>query len=189
MRKLVYYVGTTLDGYIAGPNGEYDFLPIEPDVTEALLPELPETIPTLAREHMGLTDTPNRRFDTVLMGSASYQPGLDAGTTSPYDHLDQYVFSKSRTGEYPGVTMVRDDAVDFVADLKRRDGADIWLCGGGKLAASLAGLIDELIIKRYPLVIGAGIPLFDGPFRVSRWTPFQVQEFASGALVTRYRTT
>ncbi|WP_420075919.1 hypothetical protein ACOAKG_04090 [Streptomyces sp. JL3001] len=89
MRRLVYYVAATLDSYIAGPNGEYDFLLFEGEGRDAILAEYPETMPTPARAAFGLTDTPNRHFDTVIMGRGTYEPGLRAGMTSPHAHPSQ----------------------------------------------------------------------------------------------------
>ena len=76
--------------------------------------------------------------------------------------------------------------VEFVRQLKRAEGLDIWLCGGGKLAATLAGEIDELIIKSYPVVAGAGIPAFTGAFGPTQFTPIRRKEFDSGNQVTWY---
>ena len=79
-----------------------------------------------------------------------------------------------------------DAPLAFVRDLKQRDGLGIWLCGGGKLASALLDEIDELVVKRYPLVIGAGIPMFDGSCAVSRFAPRDTRSLASGVTVTSY---
>jgi dihydrofolate reductase len=71
-------------------------------------------------------------------------------------------------------------------ELKQQDGMGIWLCGGGKLASVLRDEIDELIIKRHPIVIGSGIPLFDGPFTPTRFTQATSQAFESGLTITTY---
>ncbi|MBE1492691.1 dihydrofolate reductase family protein [Plantactinospora soyae] len=189
MRKLTYYVGTTIDGFIAGPDGQFDFLPIEPDVQATMNAELPETVPTQFRPAVGLTDAPNLRFDTVLMGRGSYEPALREGISSPYAHLRQYVFSRTLNNSDPEVEIVSADPVSFVRQLRQQDGADIWLCGGGNLASQLRTEIDEMIIKRYPVVIGAGIPLFDGPFDPTRFAVTGTRVFDSGAAVTTYTRT
>lgn len=172
MRKLVYYVAVTLDGRIAGPDGEYDFFPGGDEEQAAAYSSwtnqlYPETVPTAMRAAVGLTDTPNRRFDTVLMGLGAFRPALDAGITSPYAHLRQYVVSSTlKPDTDPAVTVVPGDPLALVRELKREEDArlDIWLCGGGKLAGALLPEIDELVIKNYPVVAGAGIPAFDGAF-------------------------
>jgi dihydrofolate reductase len=148
--------------------------------------EMPETFPVQAREHFGVTDVPSKRFDTVLMGRATYEPALLAGIASPYPHLHQVVFSRTLTGTDPEVEAVSGDAADVVRDLKRQKGMDIWLCGGGTLAAQLLGEIDELVLKRYPLVIGSGIPLFAGPCDLTVFAPAATDSFDSGVAVTTY---
>ncbi|MEU6947880.1 dihydrofolate reductase family protein [Streptomyces sp. NPDC046316] len=185
MRKLIYYISATLDGYIAGPEGQYDFLPFEGEEAAAILADFPETMPTPAREPFGVADRAAQRFDTVIMGRATYDPGLKAGLTSPCAHLTQYVVSRSLVSPDPAVTVV-DDPVALVRDLKAQDGMDIWLCGGGKLAAVLRDEIDELIIKRHPIFIGSGIPLFDGPFTPTRFAPVATRAFDSGFAITHF---
>ncbi|MEU7011359.1 dihydrofolate reductase family protein [Streptomyces sp. NPDC046332] len=185
MRKLIYYISATLDGYIAGPEGQYDFLPFEGEEAAAILADFPETMPTPAREPFGVADRAAQRFDTVIMGRATYDPGLKAGLTSPYAHLTQYVVSRSLVSPDPAVTVV-EDPVALVRELKAQDGMDIWLCGGGRLAAVLRDEIDELIIKRHPILIGSGIPLFDGPFTPTRFAPVATRSFDSGFAITHF---
>ncbi len=126
------------------------------------------------------------RFDTVVMGRGTYEPGLAIGVTSPYSHLRQYVFSSALTATDPDVHVVSEDPVEFVRNLKLEDGLGIWLCGGGKLAAVLRGEIDELVIKRHPMVLGAGIPLFDGPFEPTRFRLASTQTFDAGVQFVTY---
>ncbi|MGW2013619.1 dihydrofolate reductase family protein [Streptomyces sp. NPDC001927] len=186
MRKLIYYISATLDGFIAGPEGQYDFLPFDGEEAAAILADFPETMPTPARAPFGVADRPAQRFDTVIMGRATYDPGLKAGLTSPYAHLTQYVVSRTLVSPDPAVTVV-DDPVALVRELKEQDGGlDIWLCGGGKLAAVLRDEIDELIIKRHPIFLGSGIPLFDGPFTPTRFAPVGTRSFNSGFSLTHF---
>lgn len=170
MRKLAYYVAVSIDGYIAGPGGEFDFYPGGDEkqaaaYTEWTIARYPETVPTFLRAAHGLTDTPSQHFDTVLMGLGSYRPALQAGFTSPYAHLRQYVVSSTLAPDTdPAVTVVDKDPLALVRELKQEIGQDIWLCGGGLLAGALLPEIDELIIKSYPVVAGSGIPAFNGEF-------------------------
>jgi len=159
-RKLTYYVGATLDGFIAGSQGEIDFFPIEQDVVEWIAAEYPETLPTHARQALGI-DAPNSRFDCVVQGRATYGMGLDEGITSPFAHLDQYVVSSSLgTSPDPAVTVIANDPLGAVKDLKRGDGLGVWLAGGGSVAGQLVSEIDELVVKSYPVAIGSGVPMF-----------------------------
>ncbi|MEU8364810.1 dihydrofolate reductase family protein [Nonomuraea sp. NPDC048882] len=186
MRKLVYYIATSIDGYIAGPEGEYDFYPLADDMAAYLNGEYPETVPTHIRAHVGL-DAPNKTFDTVIMGRGSYEPGLAAGVTSPYAHLRQYVVSSTiKSIDDPAVELVPDDPLGLVRRLKREDGLNIYLCGGGNLAAQLLPEIDELIVKCYPVVAGAGIPAFHGGFAPTTFTLTGTRTFSNGAVLTTY---
>ncbi|MGV9245572.1 dihydrofolate reductase family protein [Streptomyces sp. NPDC003710] len=186
MRKLTYYVAASLDGYIAGPDGGYDFFPFEGEVREAILAEYPETMPVHVRGPLGLTATPHRHFDTVIMGRGTYEPAVKAGIASPYAHLEQYVVSRTLTSADPEVEIVAEDPAALVRDLKKQEGMGIWLAGGGKLAAALRDEIDELIIKRNPVVIGTGIPLFDGPFAPTGFLPTARRSFDSGVSIVTY---
>ncbi|MDN3263431.1 dihydrofolate reductase family protein [Streptomyces sp. CSDS2] len=193
MRKLVYYVAVSLDGRIAGPGGEYDFFPAGDERQAAAYAAwtgalYPETVPTAHRAAAGLDGAPGRRFDTVVMGLGTYRPALDAGITSPYAHLRQYVVSGTLTPDVdPAVTVVPGDPLGPVRALKRESGTglDIWLCGGGKLAGALLPEIDELVIKSYPVVAGAGIPAFDGTFDPTVFDVAERTAFPNGVTLTR----
>ena len=146
MRTLTYYVAATLDGYIAGPDGEFDFFPFEGGLMEAV---------------------------------------LKVGITSPYSHLEQHVVSSALRVEDPDVQVV-SDPVALVRELKLRDGMGIWLAGGGKLAAALRDEIDELVIKRNPIVIGSGISLIEGPFTPTPFVPAWSRELDGGVRIQGY---
>ncbi|GAA3396623.1 dihydrofolate reductase family protein [Cryptosporangium minutisporangium] len=186
MRTLTYYVAASLDGYIAAPDGSYEFLPFEGEVRDAILAEYPETMPVHVREPFGLTAVPHRHFDTVLMGRGTYEPALKAGITSPYAHLKQYVVSRTLRPTDSEVEIVADDPAALVRALKKQDGMGIWLAGGGKLAAALRDEIDVLIIKHNPVVVGSGIPLFDGPFAPTNFLPTARRDFDSGVSIVTY---
>lgn len=164
MRRLVYFVSVTQDGFIAGPDGEFDFFVMTDGFAKTLNVRYPETVPTDLREAVGITEE-NKVFDTVLMGRTTYEVGLPYGVVSPYQQLEQYVFSTTLE-ELPSaeVELVRGDPVTKVRKLKAEDGRDIWLCGGGVLAGALYDEIDALILKRHPTLIGAGLPLVAGGF-------------------------
>ncbi|TYK47762.1 dihydrofolate reductase family protein [Actinomadura decatromicini] len=185
MRKLVYYVGVSIDGYIAGPGGEIDFYPLGEDMATWINERYPETLPTHIRAQVGLEDAPNKRFDTLVMGLGTYRPALDIGVNSPYAHVRQYVVSTSLDEiADPSVELVRD-GLAAVRQLKAEEGGkDVWLCGGGRLAGAVLPEIDELIVKSYPVVAGDGIPAFAGGFDPTPFTPTARESFGNGAQVT-----
>jgi dihydrofolate reductase len=131
MRTLTYYVASSIDGFIAGPGGAVDFYPAEPDLLDWISATYPETLPTPVRQALGV-DTPNRAFDTVVMGRGTYEPGPAAGFPSPYAHLKQYVFAHGVTAP-DDVTVVDGDPVELIRKLKAEDGLGIYLAGGGNL--------------------------------------------------------
>lgn len=185
MRKLVYYVGASLDGYIAGPGGEFDFYPVSEQITAWICDRYPDTVPTHVRSSLGVEGVPNKVFDTVIMGRGSYEPGLTAGVTSPFAHLRQFVVSTTLPDtEDPAITLIRTDPLALVKALKEAEGQDIWLCGGGTLAGELLPEIDELVIKRYPVVAGAGKPMIRGNFEPTLFTPTATESLSDGASIT-----
>jgi len=186
MRDVVYYVATSLDGFIARPDGDFSDFPWEDEFGAYLLEHFPETFPA----HLRTDDAPNRRFDTVLMGRATYEVGQRAGVTSPYPTLKQYLFSRTldRSPD-EAVTLVESDALEHVRELKRADGKAIWLCGGSVLAGALyaAGLIDQLVLKVNPIVLGTGIPLLGQAVSADRLELRGVKRFESGHMIADYR--
>src|SRR4051794_6185759 len=191
MRKLVYFVASTLDGFIAGPDGSVDFFPfsVDSELAQYLRAEYPETLPAAFRQAHGFDDAPNRVFDTVAMGRGTYDPALKVGITRPYRHLRQSVFSRSMASTDPQVEVVADDPVAFVRALKSEDGMDVWLCGGGELAGVLWSEIDEVVVKLNPLTAGEGIPLARRPFAPSPLTLGSVRPIRDGVVLLRYTRT
>lgn len=187
MRKLVYYVAVTLDGFIAGPDGEdpsgAEFFPITPDVIEFIVANYPETLPGPARDAMGISG-PGAHFDTVIEGRASYELGLAAGMDDAYPHLRHVVVSTTladRT-DLP-VEVVSSDPLARVRELKAEDGLDVWLVGGGTLAHAVLPEIDRLVLKVNPSVIGSGIRLFAGEFTHARFSRVDQVDLAGGVSV------
>lgn len=187
MRKLSYYIALSIDGFIAAPDGAYDFYPLSEEFVGFMAGEFPETLPTGARKALGVDEAPNSRYDTVLMGRGTYEPALLEGVTSPYAHLRQIVFSRSLAeSPDPAVEVVAGDPVAYVRELKREAGLGIYLCGGADLAGQLIDEIDELVIKSYPVVAGAGIPLFRAEFGPRSFVPTGSRSFENGTVVTTY---
>jgi dihydrofolate reductase len=185
-RKLTYYIAASLDGFIAAPDGAFDAFPMPSDVRAEMLETRPETVPTAYREPAGIADAPNRCYDTVLMGKGTYLVPFDNGDPNPYAHLRQCVFSRSlEPNEH--VEVVASDPAEFVRGLKTEAGLDIWLCGGGLLAGALIGEIDEIVVKRYPVLFGGGIPMFAGAYAPTGFTLAEHRTYDSGAAVHTYR--
>ncbi|WP_262851275.1 dihydrofolate reductase family protein [Mumia quercus] len=188
MREMTYYIGMTLDGFIAGPGDEVDFLPVSDDHTQHMKDRYPEVLPTHARQAMGVADAPHRHFDTVVMGRRTYDPALEVGITNPYAHLRTVVFSRS-LGESadPKVEVTAADPVTRVRALKAEESPyGIYLAGGGVLAGALLDEIDRMVVKKYPVVAGAGIPAFTADFRPTQLALEEVSTFDSGCAVLTY---
>jgi dihydrofolate reductase len=143
MRLLKYYVATTADGFIAHDDGSVDgFLTEGAHITDYL-----ESL---------------KAFDTALMGRATYEHGLRYGITNPYPWMKSYVFSRTMNASPDeAVQLVSSDALEFVSVLKEEAGGDLYLCGGQSLASALAPLIDEVILKVNPVLIGSGKTLLE----------------------------
>ena len=140
-RRLRYQVAATLDGFIAGPKGEYDWIVTDPSVDFAAL---------------------YREFDTAVMGRKTYEVVTAQGGQGAMPGLDVIVFSRTLPpATHPGVRVMQDDPRDVVAALKAKPGRDIWLFGGGILFRSLldAGLVDTVEVAVMPVLLGEGIPL------------------------------
>lgn len=141
MRRLRYHVAPTLDGFIAGPKGEYDWIVHDPAIDFAAL---------------------YREFDTAIMGRKTYEVVTAQGGNGAMPGLDVIVFSRTLApATLPGVRIVNRDPVEEVAALKRQPGGDIWLFGGGELFRTLldAGLVDTVELVVMPVLLGQGIPL------------------------------
>jgi dihydrofolate reductase len=142
MRPVRYNVAASLDGYIAGPAGEFDWIPVDPEVDFAAL---------------------FAKVDTVLLGRRSYEVALQGGSLPWAPGTRVYVFSRTLfAAEHQGVTLVRERAGSVVADLRAEDGeGEIWLFGGGDLFRTLlaAGQVDRVEVTVVPILLGGGVPL------------------------------
>lgn len=186
MRELTYYVAVSLDGFIAGPEGQFDAFVFEGDHMTAINTRFADAIPTSFAEALGIVQE-RSTFDTVLMGWNTYAVGLPA-MPSPYGHLRQVVFTRRDPDPVDGVEFTDRDPVDVVRELKAEDGAGIWLCGGGALAASLVGEIDRLVLKVNPVLFGDGIPLFGrSGYAPAAFARTAATAFDSGVTLLEYR--
>ena len=167
MRKLKLYIATSLDGYIAGPNGELDWLKAAGDLD------------------YGYRDF-YASIDTTLMGNATYQVTLTVDTF-PYPEKTNYIFTRSTPPDTPHVRFISGNVAAFVRALKEAPGKDIWLVGGGQINTIMlnAGLIDELILTVFPLVLGRGIPLFAPDATRSGFRTVGCETYATGLIQWR----
>jgi dihydrofolate reductase len=190
MGELTYYVAVSLDGRIAGPGDDFSAFPVEGDHIETILRDWRDTLPAHALAAHGLSPD-HSRFDAVVMGWSTYAAGFPHGVTNPYPHLDQVVATRAHAEhDLPPGVRVTADPVAEVRRLKAQDGAGIWLCGGGLLAAALVDEIDRLVLKVNPVVLGEGPGLFAGSYAPRFLERNAVTTYDSGVVVTEYvRTT
>jgi dihydrofolate reductase len=187
MRELTYYTATSLDGRIAAPDGGFDVFPTTGDHMEMVFRDWRDALPAQALRALGL-EPDRKRFGTVVMGWNTYAVGLPLGVVDPYPHLEQVVFSRSHgQAEVPAsMRVVADDPVAEVQRLKKEDSPGIWLCGGGRLAATLVDEIDRLVLKVNPIVLGDGISLFTGGYDPSAFALVASTPYRSGVVVNEY---
>lgn len=143
MRRVRFSVAVSLDGYIAGPNGESDWIVMDPEIDFGAL--------------MGA-------FDTILLGRKTYEATRQYGGGG-MPGMQAYVFSRTlRQADCPGV-IVSDDPATTLATLKSTTGKDIWLFGGGSLFGSLlaAGLVDSVELAVIPVLLGDGLSMLPSP--------------------------
>lgn len=188
MRELTYYVACSVDGFIARADGSHDGFSQDSEYFADIFASFPETVPSHLRDVMGIR-AENKWFDTVLMGRKTYEVGLKDGVTSPYSHLKQYLFSRSmKESPDKNVELVSENAVELVSSLKSESGKGIWLCGGGDLATTLFTnhLIDRLILKLNPFLIGSGIPLFSRAIQEPALEFTNCKTYKNGVLLLYY---
>ncbi|MEC5179722.1 dihydrofolate reductase family protein [Arthrobacter sp. CG_A4] len=188
MRRLVYYVATSIDGFIADPAGDVACFPVQSETLANIFARYPETCPGHLRETFGVTEAP-RRFDTVIMGRRTHAPAVAAGLASgAYPHLRQIVVAHQDLPEPSGVEVMGGDIAVQIAELKNEPGLDIWLCGGGELAGQLVDLIDEIQLKINPVLLGSGIPLFGGDARPRELQAVGIEPLPGGVNLATYLT-
>ena len=168
MRKLKLYTAASLDSYIAGLNGEIDWLAAG-----------------------GNLDYGYQEFyasiDTTLMGNSTYKL-TQTVPKFPYPDKTNYVFTRGApTPDTAHVRFVSGNIAAFVRTLKEEAGKDIWLVGGGQVNTVMLneGLIDEIILTIFPLALGEGIPLFAPGATRSVFTTVGCETYETGLIQWR----
>ncbi|NND15145.1 MAG: dihydrofolate reductase [Eudoraea sp.] len=147
MTKIVYYVASSLDGFISGPNNDISNFAGEGNGIEKYVSDL-------------------QHFDTVIMGRKTYEFGYEYGLEPgqpAYPHMKHYIFSNTLQLEnVHDLVHIEEVRIDRIHEIKESAGTDVYLCGGGQFAGWLLdqGLIDVLKLKLNPIILGDGIRLF-----------------------------
>ena len=170
MRKLIYAVGTSLDGYIARLDGSLDFLHLRP-----------------SNYSMGPFF---KTIDVGLMGRKTYEVGVRMSGGKFESHgLRCYIFSRSLPEGERGAVFVREEPRRVVEELRQKRGKDMWLIGGGELTREFLkeDLVDELYLGIVPVLIGEGIPMFAAGFPQREFTLTESEAFSGGLIVLKYK--
>ena len=171
-RRIIVHIGTSADGYIAGPDGDLEWLTSRPKPAG----------------FYGVTAF-MKSIDTKILGRKTYEMGLRLGAT--FGSGRTIVFSRHSPPADPpaGVEFAHEPIAPFVGQLRDRPGKDIWLMGGGEIIASFLdqGAIDEFIITMAPVFIGEGIPLLARRHRHTPLDLLSAQPFEDGVVQLHYR--
>jgi dihydrofolate reductase len=179
MRKVSLGMNVTLDGYVAGPNGELDWL------FRTMNPAQMEWVTEFLRE-----------VDTVLIGHVTYLEQAAAWPTETTEMATllnshaKIVFSKRLTTlEWNNSRLARADVAEEIAQLKQQPGKNIFVTGGATLAQSLSrlGLIDEYNLAIHPVVLGSGKPLFKDLSSPLNLKLVNTRTFDTGAVYLTYQ--
>ena len=169
MRKIILGLAVSLDGFIEGPNGEYDWCFTDQDY--------------------GMTEF-YKRIDSLFIGRRSYELLLTMGddTMPGFPKLKEYVFSTTMKDAKPGVIIINDDIKKNVEKIKHEPGKDIWLFGGASLTSSLLNLdlVDEMSLAIHPIILGSGKPLFSDIKKRIPLDLIDTKTYSSGLVIMVY---
>jgi dihydrofolate reductase len=173
MKKIVYYVAISIDGYISGENGDISGFVAKGNGVEQYLTDL-------------------KAFETVIMGRNTYefgyQYGLQPGQPA-YPHMDHYIFSKTLSFDIVADNVkISDLDLNEIKRIKQISKTDIYLCGGGIFAGWLLEneLIDELKVKINPLILGKGVKMFGDSQKSFQLNLLASEKYADGLLINTY---
>lgn len=168
MRKIILFIATSLDGFIAGPNGEIDWLFDDGDYG-----------------YSHFYDS----IDTTLMGNETYKQVLTFGDF-PYKEKENFVFTRNeKLNDNQFNKYISADISGFVKNLKNKKGKDIWLIGGGQINSIILNedLIDEMIISIHPVLLGNGIPIFSKNAKQKTFRLTNYKQYTSGLTQVSYK--
>ncbi|SMC40665.1 dihydrofolate reductase family protein [Pedobacter africanus] len=173
MRKLILGLAITLDGYIEGPNGEYDWCFTDQDY--------------------GLNEF-FKRIDAIFIGRKSYEmmqqysESVDGEVVPGMPAFTEYVFSTTLKAVKEGATLVSGDSISEARRLKNLPGKDIWLFGGASLFSALMkeGLVDELWLSVHPILLGSGKTLFGKQGGRRKLSLLESKTYDTGLVSIRY---
>jgi len=173
MQKIIYYVASSLDGYIAGKNDDISQFVAQGTGVKKYLSDLAS-------------------FETVIMGRRTYEFGYQFGLEPrqpAYPHMQHHIFSDSLAFDSKADTVhIEPKSIDRVREIRDQASTDIYLCGGGEFAGWLLdhGLVDQLKIKLNPIVLGEGIPLFGSSRTKANWKLIDQESYEQGLLILSY---
>jgi len=169
MRKIIAGFAISLDGYMEGPEGEYDWIYTGPD------------------QEFDAAVSPSR-FDTFLMGRITYEKVIPFNDPS-FLQYHNFVFSKTLQQVNPGFVLVRDDPATFITQLKSRPGKDIALYGGANLLTSFLNLnlVDEISMSIIPVLLGSGKPMINALEKRTGLDLKDIRRFANGNVLISYK--
>ena len=179
MRKVTFGGANSLDNFIARPDGAVDWLMWSDEAGE------------LMKDYWS-------KIDTMVMGRKTWDVALASAPKSskkkkasnPYGNIKTYVFSRTlEPGERDGAVILSTDPGEFVRELKRQEGKEICVMGGGELARDLfeAGVIDEIGFNIHPVLLGSGIPLFHQMKKQIDLELMECRPFKNGCVYVHYR--
>ena len=173
MRKITFGGANSLDNYFARKDNAVDWLMWTDEVAEIMSAYW-------------------KTIDTILMGRKTYEVALknSKGKRNPYPGIKCYVFSRTLSkNKDAGVEIISHNAAEFVKRLKREEGKDICLMGGGDFARTLfeANLIDEIGFNIHPVLLGSGIPLFHEMKKQIDLELLKCRQLKNGCVVITYR--
>lgn len=165
-RRVRYSVAVSLDGFIAGPNGEHDWIIMDPTFDFGAL---------------------FKQFDTLLLGRRTFEVARHGGGETMAG-MQTIVFSRTlRQSDYPKVT-IATNLVETITPLKEKPGKDLWLFGGGELFRSMldAGLVDTIELAVVPILLSKGVPLLPPGTRSPSLRLIESKTLPSGIVQLRY---